>query len=82
MKKIFQYLAKTGEHVVLHCAAISLVIVGIFMVATASDLGPAAPIFIPLGIYMSLIGICMELLFGIRLAIATSAGYLLKRQNG
>ncbi|PTT93024.1 hypothetical protein DBR42_00870 [Pelomonas sp. HMWF004] len=62
-------LLTQSRFLTFHIAAVSLIFTGAFMLATASELGPMAAIFVPMGIYLVFFAFCLESLFIVRLGL-------------
>lgn len=65
--------ATLGKYVVLHVVAAAIIITGVVMLLSATELGPVAAFIVALGLYMVIFGVCIELLFGLRCALAFGA---------
>lgn len=81
MNKIILSLETPGKYLVFHISAMSVILTGIVMLLSASELGPVAAFIVPLGLYTVILGMCVELLFGLRFAISAATRHLTKEQG-
>lgn len=70
MNALLNFLSRTSCRIEFHAVLIALLLTGVFMVATASDLGAMGPLVISFGIYVMFFAIVAELLLCLRLCIA------------
>jgi hypothetical protein len=58
-------VAKPGKHTVLHAAVLTLIATAIFMMATAGEMGPMAPLIIALSFYLVFAAVAVEAFLGL-----------------
>ena len=80
MNATLTFLSRPGDHIRYHTFFIALLLTGVFMVATASDLGVIAPLVISLGIYAIFFALAAELLLGLRFLMAHLVARLLAKR--
>ncbi len=73
MTGLLNSAATIGRYVVLHTVAVAIILTGVVMLLTATELGPVAAFIVALGLYMVIFGACIELLFGLRFVLAVGA---------
>jgi hypothetical protein len=81
MNKILLMLSILGKYIVFHRLSLATIITGIVMLLTSHELGPAQGFFVPLGLYAIIMGVCVELLFGLGFIISVCAQYIQNRCN-
>ncbi len=74
-------LSTPGKYIVFHSLSLAAIITGALMLLTSHELGPAEVFFVPLGLYTIIMGVCAELLFGLRFVISVCAQYIQNRFN-
>ena len=79
MNRILQSLSTLGKHIAFHSFALSIIFTGVVMLLTASELKAVAVFVVPLGIYMVILGLCSEIVFGSRVVISICAQYIHNR---
>lgn len=70
MSAVLAFLSRPSDHLQFHTFCIAVMLTGIFMVSTATDLGAMGPLVISLGIYSVIFAVLAELLLSIRLLVA------------
>lgn len=68
MKPFVHFVFGDSRHNSYHLVSLALCALGIFVVATATDLGPFAPPLLAMGIYIVVFSILLQLLFWLRVA--------------
>ncbi|VVE56542.1 hypothetical protein PAQ31011_05115 [Pandoraea aquatica] len=64
VRLVLESLATRGPNTAIHVAAVALVATGMFMLATASGMGPVAPFFLASAFYLFFAAIATELALG------------------
>jgi len=73
MKAVARFVSVVSKNWMLHNWAISILALGILMLLTAGELGPAMATFVPLGLYLCIFSVCMEFVWVARCLIAKLA---------
>jgi hypothetical protein len=81
MNLILQTLSTPSKHIAFHSLALSIIFTGAVMLLTASELKAVAVFIVPLGIYMVILGLCSEIVFGLRVVISICAQYILSHSK-
>lgn len=63
MKPFVHFVLGDSRHNTFHLVSLALCAIGMFVVATATDLGPFAPPLLAMGIYLVLFSILLQLFF-------------------
>ncbi|MDN4571858.1 hypothetical protein DBB29_24685 [Pandoraea cepalis] len=61
VRSFLEILATRGPNTPIHAIAIALIATGLFMLVTASGMGPVAPIFLAASFYMFFAAVATEL---------------------
>ncbi|WP_155713126.1 hypothetical protein [Burkholderia stagnalis] len=73
--RFLNWLAQRGRHTTLHVAVITLLSTAGFIMFTAGDLGPMAPLVIAIAFYLIFAAVAAEMALG----VATVIRYLARR---
>ncbi|RQQ88688.1 hypothetical protein DF134_19090 [Burkholderia stagnalis] len=79
LRRFLTWLAKRGRHTTIHVVVVSLVATAGFIMFTAGDLGPMAPLVIATAFYLIFAAVAAELTLGAVAAIRTLARRALRR---
>ena len=79
MNTTLRILATPGKYAAFHSLALAIILTGVLILLSASELGTVQIFMVPLGLYAVFMGVCCELLFGLRFLIAFFARYIQNR---
>lgn len=74
-------LAEVGRHSGFHCCLLGVAGTGLAICLTAGDLGPFAPLLISQGIFLVFLALLIEVIWWLRIGVATIARRLLARRG-
>ncbi|WP_423383571.1 hypothetical protein [Burkholderia sp. LMG 32019] len=79
LRHFLTWLAKRGRHTTLHVAVVTLLATAGFIMFTAGDLGPMAPLVIAIAFYLIFAAVAAELALGVATVIRNLARLALRR---
>ncbi|WP_058035193.1 hypothetical protein [Burkholderia pseudomallei] len=79
LRRFLTWLAKRGRHTTFHVVVVSLLATAAFIMFTAGDLGPMAPLVIAIAFYLIFAAVAAELTLGVAGAIRILARRALRR---
>jgi len=80
-RKLLVFLGARGRHTAIHVTAISLLATAAFIILTAGDLGPMAPLVIAIAFYLVFAAVTAEIALGVTTMTRSIARRTLRRNT-